>query len=167
MLAPLPIWAVGVGKIIAGALQAVIAAAVVFPIVFFVHAKGQAPTVHISNWPLFVVVLLLASVLSASFGLLIGTSFRPQQVPLVFSILVLPMTLLGCIYYPWARLTPITWLKWAVLVNPLVYMSEGMRAALTPGIQHMPTTVILLAMLAITVALGLVALRKFRERVVS
>jgi ABC-2 type transport system permease protein len=77
------------------------------------------------------------------------------------------MTLLGCIYYPWANLTPITWLKWAVLVNPLVYMSEGMRVSLTPGIKHMNTAAILGAMLVITMGLGLVSLRKFRERVVS
>ncbi|MEP7022126.1 MAG: ABC transporter permease [Pseudonocardiales bacterium] len=167
VLAPLPIWAVGVGKIIAGALQAVVAAAVVFPIVYFVHAKGQAPTVHISNWPLFIVVLLLASVLSASFGLLIGTSFKPQQVPLIFSILVLPMTLLGCIYYPWAKLAPIGWLKFAVLINPLVYMSEGMRASLTPDVPHMNVAVILLVMLAVTGAFALASLRKFRDRVVG
>lgn len=167
VLAPLPIWAVGVGKIIAGALQAIVAAIVVFPIVFLVHAKGQAPSVHIGNWLLFLAVLLIASLLSASLGLLIGTSFQPQQVPLIFAILVLPMTLLGCIYYPWVRLAPIPWLKWAVLVNPLVYMSEGMRASLTPDVPHMATPVILLAMVAITIGLGLLALRKFRERVVS
>jgi ABC-2 type transport system permease protein len=171
VLAPLPIWAVGVGKIVAGALQALVAAAVVFPIVYLVHAKGQAPSVHVDNWPLFVAVLLLSSVLAASFGLLIGTSFAPQQVPLVFSILVLPMTLLGCIYFPWGGLSRIAWLKWSVLVNPLVYMSEGMRAALTPainnGIGHMHPVVILLAMAAITIGLGGLALRKFRDRVLA
>lgn len=167
VLAPLPIWAVGLGKIIAGALQAIVAAAVVFPIVLLVHAKGEGPDVSIGNVPLFAVVLLVASVLSASLGLLIGTSFKPQQVPLVFSILVLPMTLLGCIYYPWAFLTPIPWLKVAVLINPLVYMSEGMRASMTPAVGHMPTAVILLAMVAITVGMALLALRKFRQRVVS
>lgn len=167
VLAPLPIWAVGLGKIIAGALQSIVAAAVVFPIVLLVHAKGQAPDVSIGNAPLFVVVLLLASVMSASLGLLIGTSFKPQQVPLVFSILVLPMTLLGCIYYPWSLLDPIPWLKWSVLINPLVYMSEGMRASMTPNVPHMPTAGILLAMVGITTGLALLALRKFRERVVS
>ena len=167
VLAPLPIWAVGLGKIIAGAMQAIVAAAVVFPIVLLVHAKGQAPDVSIANVPLFVVVLLLASMMSASLGLLIGTSFRPQQVPLVFSILVLPMTLLGCIYYPWAFLTPIAWLKYAVLINPLVYMSEGMRASMTPDVDHMPTAVVLAAMVVISTGMALLALRKFRERVVS
>jgi ABC-2 type transport system permease protein len=167
VLAPLPIWAVGVGKIVAGALQSLVAAAVVFPIVYLVHAKGQAPSVHVDNWPLFVAVLLLASVLAASFGLLIGTSFAPQQVPLVFSILVLPMTLLGCIYFPWAGLDAIPWLRWAVLVNPLVYMSEGLRAALTPSMEHMHPVVILLAMTATTALMGGQALRRFRSRVLS
>lgn len=167
VLAPLPIWAVGVGKIVAGALQSLVAAAVVFPIVYLVHAEGQAPSVHVDNWPLFVVVLLLSSVLAAAFGLLLGTSFAPQQVPLVFSILVLPMTLLGCIYFPWAGLDTIAWLKWAVLVNPLVYMSEGMRAALTPSMGHMHPLVIVLAMTVTTALMGGLALRRFRSRVLT
>jgi ABC-2 type transport system permease protein len=157
---------VGFGKVVAGAIQAALSALVVFPIVMLVHAKGEAPVVHLGNPLLFLVVLLLASFLGASFGLLIGTSFAPQQVPLVFSIIVLPLTLLGCIYYPWATLTPIAWLKYGVLVNPLVYMSEGMRAALTPSVEHMNVAVVLLAMVAATAGLLTVALRKFRQRVV-
>jgi ABC-2 type transport system permease protein len=131
-----------------------------------VHAKNEGPSVHIGNPLLFLTVLVLASFLGASFGLLIGTSFAPQQVPLVFSIIVLPLTLLGCIYYPWANLTPIAWLKYGVLINPLVYMSEAMRAALTPGLPHMNVAVVLLAMVAATAGLLTVSLRKFRQRVV-
>ena len=47
--------------------------------------------------------------------------------PLIFSLLVIPMTFLGAVYYPWKNLTPLPWLKIVVLVNPLIYMSEGMR----------------------------------------
>ena len=54
------------------------------------------------------------------------------------------MTFLGATYYPWARLSPIPWLKVAVLVNPLVYMSEGFRMALTP-VPHMGAGAIYLA----------------------
>jgi ABC-2 type transport system permease protein len=166
VLAPMSVGLVGLGKVFAGAIQAMLSACIVFPIVMFVHAKGQGPTIAHANWPLFVLVLVLASFLGASFGLLIGTSFAPQQVPLVFSIIVLPLTLLGCIYYPWSFLTPIAWLKYAVLVNPLVYMSEGMRAALTPKVDHMNVAVVLLAMAAVTGALLTQSLRKFRQRVV-
>jgi len=167
VLAPMSVGLVGFGKVVAGALQAILSAFVVFPIVMVVHAKGEAPDVDIANPLLFVVVLLLAAFLGASFGLLIGTSFAPQQVPLIFSIIVLPLTLLGCIYYPWATLDPIPWLKYAVLVNPLVYMSEGMRAALTPGLPHMDVGVVLAAMAAATAVLLAQSLRKFRQRVVS
>ena len=166
VLAPMPVALVGFGKVVAGALQAVFAALVVFPIVLVVHAEGQAPDVDVANPLLFVVVLLLAAFLGASVGLLIGTAIAPQHVPLIFSIIVLPLTMLGCIYYPWAALDAIPWLKYLVLLNPLVYMSEGMRAALTPDVPHMHTGFVLAAM---TVATGLLlaqSLRKFRQRVV-
>jgi ABC-2 type transport system permease protein len=166
VLAPMSVNLVGFGKDVNGAMQAMLAAIVVFPIVMNIHAAGQGPTVTGANWGLFALMLVLASFLGASFGLLIGTSFAPQQVPLIFSILVLPLTLLGCIYYPWSTLTPIAWLKYGVLINPLVYMSEGMRAALTPKQGHMPVWVVLLAMIAVTSLLLTQALRKFRQRVV-
>ncbi len=166
VLAPMPVTLVGFGKVVNGAMQAVLAAFVVFPIVMVVHAKGEAPDVDIANPALFLLVLVLASLLGASLGLLIGTSVAPQQVPLIFSIIVLPLTLLGCIYYPWSTLDPITWLKYAVLVNPLVYMSEGMRAALTPDVPHMNVALVLLAMVGATGLMLFQALRKFRQRVV-
>lgn len=167
VLAPMPVYLVGFGKVVNGAMQAMLAAFVVFPIVLLVHAEGQTPQVDIANPALFAVVLVLAAFLGAAFGLLIGTSFAPQQVPLIFSIIVLPLTLLGCVYYPWATLDPIPWLKWGTLVNPLVYMSEAMRAALTPDLPHMNIGVVLLAMFGATAFLLAVSLRKFRDRVVS
>jgi ABC-2 type transport system permease protein len=166
VLAPMSVSLVGFGKVVNGAIQAMLAAVVVFPIVMYVHAAGEGPTVEGANWALFALVLVFAAFLGASFGLLIGTSFAPQQVPLVFSIIVLPLTLLGCIYYPWGTLSPIAWLKYGVLVNPLVYMSEGMRAALTPQLPHMNVAVVLIAMTVATSGLLVVSLRKFRQRVV-
>lgn len=167
VLAPLPVWAVGVGKIANGAVQAIFAALIVFPIVALVHAKGQAPSVHVDNWLTLIVVLLLSSLLGASFGLLIGAGVEPRQVPLIFSGLVLPMSMLGCVYYPWAFLSSIPWLKYFVLVNPLVYMSEGFRTALTPDVPHMNPAAFLTAMVLATAAFTLLSLRSFRKRVVA
>ena len=76
-------------------------------------------------------MLPLAAACRGALGLTIGTRVEPRQVPLMFSILVIPMTFLGAVYYPWSALgRRFPWLKIAVLVNPLVYMSEGFRAAL-------------------------------------
>ena len=104
---------------------------VVFPLALFIPANKVHLSVH---WPYLITLLPLAAVMSAAFGLTIGTRVEPRQVPLIFSLLVIPMTFLGAVYYPWKSLSAIPWLKWAVLINPLVYMSEGMRMALTKGV---------------------------------
>jgi ABC-2 type transport system permease protein len=164
VLAPLPVWAVALEKLVAGALQGVLAALVVFPL----GALIPATPVHLSmHWPLVLTIIPLATLLGAALGLAIGTSVEPRQVPLVFSVIVIPMTFLGAVYYPWDRLGPIAWLKWAVLINPLMYMSEGFRAALTRGIPHMNLLWIYLAMIGYTVLLAWAGMRGFRKRVIQ
>ncbi len=167
VLAPAPVWTVGLAKIFSGATQSMLAAGIVFPVVLLVHAKGQAPSVAIHNVPLFIFVLVFASLLGSAFGLLIGTTFEPRKVPLIFSVVLLPLTFLGCIYYPWSTLSPIPWLKWAVLVNPLVYMSEGLRASLTPSLPHMPILGFSAALVLGVLGLTLLSLRTFHRRVVD
>jgi ABC-2 type transport system permease protein len=167
VLAPVPVWAVALEKIVAGAIQAIIAALVVFPIVDLVHARGAAPVIHVHNWALFVFALVFSSLLAASGGLLIGTMIEPRKITLLFSVIVLPITFLGCVYYPWATLSAIPWLKYLVLLNPLVYMTEALRASLTPQLPHMPVWAFSLALVGGSVGLGLVALRTFHRRVVT
>jgi ABC-2 type transport system permease protein len=167
VLAPAPVWTVGLAKICSGATQSMLAAGIVFPVVLIVHAKNQAPSVAIHNIPLFIFVLLFASLFGSAFGLLIGTTFEPRKVPLIFSVVLLPLTFLGCIYYPWSTLSPIPWLKWAVLANPLVYMSEGLRASLTPSLPHMPIWGFSTALIVGVAGLTLLSLWTFRRRVVD
>jgi ABC-2 type transport system permease protein len=167
VLAPARVWVVGMAKILSGATQSVLAGVVVFPVVLLVHAKGQAPSVSIHDPALFVFVMVFASLLGSAFGLLIGTTFEPRKVPLIFSVVLLPLTFLGCIYYPWATLSPIPWLKYAVLINPLVYMSEGLRASLTPSLPHMPIWGFSLALVLGVVGLTALSLRTFRNRVID
>ena len=77
-----------------------------------------------------------------SLGLLLGTTFEPRNIGLMFGFVVLPLTFLGGTYYQWTRLSPVQvdgihWLQIIVLINPLIYVTEGMRAALTDA-SHMP-----------------------------
>ncbi len=164
VLAPMPVWAVAVEKVASGAIQAVIAALVVFPLAALIPATPVHLSVH---WPYLVTLLPLAAAMSAALGLTIGTRVEPRQVPLIFSLLVIPMTFLGAVYYPWKSLAPLPWLKWAVLVNPLVYMSEGMRMALTNGVPHMPAVAVYGALLAATAILLKLGIEGFKRRVLS
>jgi ABC-2 type transport system permease protein len=164
VMAPLPVWGVAVEKVIAGALQGLLAAAIVFPLATFIPATP----VHLNiSWPELLTFLPLATLLGASLGLAIGTRVKPQQVTLVFSVVIIPVTFLGATYYPWASLDPIPWLKWAVLINPLVYMSEAFRAALTPQIPHMPIQAIYAAMIGSITLLGWVGIDGFKKRVTT
>ncbi|WP_440107121.1 ABC transporter permease [Streptosporangium sp. H16] len=166
-LAPIPVWVVGVEKIVAGAIQGVIAAVVVFLAVLFVHAPGEAPNIDFGRWPLLVAVLVLSSLLTACIGLLIGTLLPPQQLSTLFAIFIVPLMMLGCVYYPWAALEAIPWLQTAVLANPLVYVSEGLRGALSPAVPHMPEAVALAVLAAGTLTTGALSLRSFSRRLVA
>ena len=164
VMSPMPVWGVAVEKIAAGAVQALIAGLVVFPLAAVIPATPVHLHIH---WLVLLTVAPIAAVLSAALGLTMGTRVKPQQVPLLFAIVVLPITFLGAVYYPWTSLAPIRWLQVIVLVNPLVYMCEGFRLALTRDAQHMPVWAIYTGMIAFTVALMWVGIDGFRRRVLS
>ena len=145
--------------------QGVIGGLVVFPLVYLIPAAPVA--VRVASWPLLIAVVLLASLTSGALGLALGTIVRPQQIGLMFAVVVVPITFLGCVYYPWAMLHPIRWLQVLVLVNPLVYMSEGLRAALTPDLPHMPPLLFLGALAAAATILGTIGVRAFVRRTLS
>ena len=131
VMCPLPVWAVAAEKIVFSAMQSMVAAAIVFPLAYYVPATPVVA--HVASWPFLIfLVLVLASLVAGALGLTIGTSVKPQQIGLIFGVVVMPITFLGCVYYPWTALKPLPVLQNAVLLNPIVYMSEGMRAAVTP-----------------------------------
>ena len=165
VMSPLPIEGVALEKVVFSAAQSLVAAGLVFPLAYYIPSTPVQA--HVSSWPFLAVVLVLGGLVSGALGLTIGTSVQPKQIGLIFGVVVVPITFLGCVYYPWATLSHIRWLQVAVLINPIVYISEGLRAALTPGMGHMPNLMIL-AMLAFFFALLMwVGLRGFRRRVVS
>jgi ABC-2 type transport system permease protein len=166
-LAPVPIRVLAIQKVTAGAVQSFIGALIVFPIVLLVHAPGQAPHVHVTNWALFAIILVFSSLLTAALGLLLGTVMDPRKMQMLFAVILLPATMLGCVYYPWAALHDIRWLQIAVLINPMVYMSEGLRAVLTPSLGHMPMWAVLLALVGGTVVFGYLGARTFTKRVLN
>lgn len=165
VMCPLPVWAVAAEKVCFGALQCILSALLVLPLAIYVPATPVYFAV--TSWAMFIGTLILASLVASALGLAIGANVKPQQIGLVFSIVVVPITFLGCVYYTWEILSHLRWLQIAVLVNPIVYMSEGLRSALTPGVPHMPDVAIILAMLASLAILWAIGIRGFRRNVIS
>jgi ABC-2 type transport system permease protein len=163
IMAPLPVWAVGAEKILFAAAQSLFAAALVLPLSLMLSATTVA--IDVQSPLLLVAVALLACLTSGALGLAIGALVRPHKMAVVFAALVVPLTFLGCVYYPWSQLDVVPWLQVGVLINPLVYMSEGLRAALTPGVPHMPTWAFLGVGVLFLGVLWVLAMRLFQRRV--
>ncbi len=164
VLAPLPTRAVGVQKIVTGVFNALFAALLVFPIAYIVPATDVHLDIH---WLTLLTLAPLAAWVAGALGLVLGTKVAPQQVSYLFALVVLPLTFLGCLYYPWKALEAVPWLQVAVLVNPLVYMCEGFRAALTSGSPHMSLWAVYGALLGFAVVLTWVGTDGFERRTVS
>jgi ABC-2 type transport system permease protein len=168
--APCPIWLVAIAKVLSGAAQGLLAALIVFPIAAVIHAPGVHA--HLSvHWPVVITLIPLACVTMTALGLLLGTTFEPRNIGLMFGFVVLPLTFLGGTYYQWTRLAPVQvggvhWLQIIVLVNPLIYVTEGMRAALTEA-SHMPLYVIYPVMIVFCAGFLALGLRNFRRRVLA
>lgn len=164
VLAPAPIATTALAKIVAGALQAVLAALLVFPFAAFLPSTG----IHLSaDWPVFVTVLPLAALAAASLGLALGVTFNPRSGAWLFSVVALPLAFFGCVFYTYDALDPSPVIQNAVLANPLVYMSEGIRAATVAGIPHMSLVAVYAALVGFTVLFTWVGVRGFRRRVVG
>ncbi len=168
--APCPIWLVAMAKVLSGAAQGLIAALIVFPIADFVHARGVTAQISM-HWWVAVTFVPLACVAMAGLGLLLGTIFEPRNIGLMFGFIILPITFLGGTYYPWTHLAPVKigsfhWLQTLVLVNPLIYVNEGMRAAFTDA-PHMHLYIVYPVMVLFGAGFLTVGLTYFRKRVLS
>ncbi|MDQ2728003.1 MAG: ABC transporter permease [Actinomycetota bacterium] len=168
--APCPVWLVAVAKVASGSVQGVIAALIVFPIAAVVHAKGVQA--HLSvHWWIVITIIPLACIAMTSLGLLLGCTFEPRNIGLMFGFVVLPVTFLGGTYYQWTKLAPVKigafhWLQTVVLVNPLIYVAEGLRAGLTHA-SHMHLYVIFPVLIGFCVLFLTLGIRAFRKRVLS
>ena len=162
LLAPIPVALVAVEKVVVGVVQGVVAALVVLPVARVIMGPIAGLTfAHVGE--VLVVVLLGAATFSA-LGLLIGTAISPQQIGLMFSITIAPMIFFGCAYYPWRGLDAVPVAKYLVLINPLVYVAEGMRAALTPSVPHLSLWVVVGALLVLLTSFLTLGVRSFTRR---
>lgn len=164
LLAPTPIALVAVEKIVSGGLQALFGALVVFPIAAFVPSTP----VFLDVQPLVLLTLTpLACITAAALGLTMGSRFSPDTAAYLFGVVALPLSFLGAIFYTWPSLTPVPVLKYALLANPLVYVSEGFRAALVPSEPHLSLAVIYPALILFAVVFTVSGIRGLRQRVVT
>jgi len=165
LLAPIPTRWIAIEKIVMGMVQALLAAGFLLPLARLI--MGPIAGLSLAHVGAAIVVTILGAATFSALGLLIGTAISPQQIGLMFSIIISPMIFFGCAYYPWRGLDAVPWAKYAVLVNPLVYVAEGMRGALTPEVPHMPLPVASLALVALLAVFVTLGVRSFERKAVG
>jgi ABC-2 type transport system permease protein len=165
LLAPIEISWLAIEKVCFGTMQALVAGLAVIPFAWLLLRPGVELNLHS---PLrFACVTLLVALFSACGGLALGCSVDQAHIGLMFSMVLTPMIFFGCTYYPWSALAHFPILQKIVLVNPLVYASEGLRGTLVPQFPHLPVLAVLLGLAVFDVLFLAVGLRKFRGKAVS
>ena len=165
LLAPMDISWVAVEKVVAGTVQALIAGLMVIPAGWLLLRPGVDLNLHAPL--MFALVALLVALFSATGGLALGCSVQQTHIGLMFSLVVAPMIFFGCTYYPWSALNNFPFLQKAVLLNPLVYASEGLRATLVPQFPHLPLVAVFGGLAIFNTMLLAVGIRQFHKKAVS
>jgi len=165
LLAPVPIWLVAAEKIVSGVLQGIVSALFVLPVARLI--MGPIPNLSFAHFGDVLLITVLGAAAFSSLGLFLGTAIQPQQIGLMFGVILAPMIFFGCAYYPWQGLSVVPVMKYAVLINPLVYVAEGMRAVLTPGAPHMSPRIVVVALVIVTAIFWTLGMRSFMKRAVG
>jgi len=165
LLAPLSVLGVALEKVLAGAIHAAVAGLTALPAMMLLMHRVTGVDVH-PRWAVLLPLVALCGLLSAAFGLTIGSQVQPRFSGLLFAVILGPMMLFGCAYYPWAGLAVIGPLQYVFLLNPLVFMSESMRLAVTPDVGHMPVGLLVPGAVAFTGLFLMLGARSFEKRTI-
>jgi ABC-2 type transport system permease protein len=165
LLAPIKISWLAIEKVFFGTLQSLIAGLAVIPAAWLLLRPGVE--LNLRSPLSFASVTLLVALFSACGGLALGCSVSQTQIGLMFSMVLTPMIFFGCAYYPWSALASFPILQKVVLVNPLVYASEGLRGTLVPQFPHLSMLAVFLGLLFFDTLLLGVGLRQFHRKAVS
>jgi ABC-2 type transport system permease protein len=165
LLAPIRIEWLAVEKMISGTVQALISAAIVaLPAKLLLGSNLGLSSEHLGA---FFLIAVLVAIFAAAGGMTLGCSVGQTQIGLIFSLVLAPMIMFGCAYYPWASLASFPILQKLVLINPLVYASEGLRGTLAPQYPHISPMIIIAVLAVIDVVLICVGLNRFQRKAVS
>ncbi|WP_370941894.1 ABC transporter permease [Amycolatopsis sp. cg5] len=162
LLAPAPVAVVALGKVVFGALRGFVAAVVMIPIGLLML---DSVNWNLAAWPITAGLLALGCLSGASLGLAMGTLVSPNHIQLAFSLILTPLMFTGCTQFPWHGLETLRWYQVLCALNPLTYLSEGMRAHLSPTrIPSIPLWVDVLCLLLSIVLAGAVGIWAFARR---
>jgi ABC-2 type transport system permease protein len=164
LLAPMPVPLVAVEKMVFGALRGIISAVLMVPVGLLILPSVSWPAAKL---PPVLGVIVLGSLAGAAIGMTIGTLVTPRRINIMFAVILTPLMFTGCTQFPWRGLDQLRWFQVVCAVNPLTYVSEGMRSVLVPGVPSIPLWLDLSAVLAAILIFGGVGIAGFMRRAID
>jgi ABC-2 type transport system permease protein len=105
--------------------------------------------------------------MGSGLGLTLGTAVKAKSISIVFAVVLTPLLFTGCSQYPWPSLSRLRWFQDLTLLNPLTYMSEGVRASLVPQVPHMRPWIAGIMLIVATILLIFSGVRGFLRRAID
>jgi ABC-2 type transport system permease protein len=161
LLAPMPIPWVAAEKIIFGAIRGVVSAVIMIPVGFLILDNVSWP---LSAYLPVLAVIILGALVGGTIGMVIGTSVPARRIQIMFAVILMPLMFTGATQFPWFLLDKLRWFQVICAINPLTYVSEGMRSILVPGVPHITLWIDIVVMLAAMVIFGAIGIKGFMRR---
>lgn len=161
--APVNVTYIALAKMIVGVIEAWVGAFLVLPISLIFMGSHLKFQMDVKQWLLFILIFLMASVTSATFGLLVGTIIKPMQIAAMFPGLLMPIIFTGAIFFSWDRLSVVPVFKYLILINPLVYINEALRSAFFGQSSAMPLWASIAGIIVFSLGMGWIGIRRFKK----
>ena len=164
LLSPIPVRLLALEKLGYAALRGFVAGAIMAPLGLALVPGTDLAT---RGWPAAIGIAAIGAIGAAGLGMVLGTALAVQRINLIFTAVLTPLLFTGCAQYPWPSLAILRWFQVLTLVNPLTYLSEGMRGTLAPVIPHLAIPVAVSVLSVLAVSLCWLGVRGFVRRAVD
>ncbi len=164
LLAPLPTSMVAVEKMVFSMLRALVATVLIFPLGRLVLGSL---TITWAQVPAVAAFLVLGSAVGAAVGLTLGTLVTASKINIVFALVLTPLLFTGSTQFPWRSLEALPVFQAVCALNPLTYVSEGVRGQLLPEVPHLPGELCALVLLGFLALFTVTGVRGFTRRAID
>lgn len=164
LLAPLPVTWVAAEKLLIATLRGIVGGLLILPLGELILPGG----VDLGGASIggLAVMIVVGGVVGACIGLVLGTAVPPNRIAVAFGLILTPLIFTGATFYPWEALDSLRWFQVITLLNPMTYVSEGMRGALT-DVPHLATGWVALGLAVSLAVFGTLGVRGFVRRAVD
>jgi ABC-2 type transport system permease protein len=164
LLAPLPVWAVAVQKLVVASIRGALATAAVLPAAAVILPGGLGGAALAPAG--LAAVLLVGALTGTTLGLMLGTVVPAHRITVVFATVLTPLMFSGATFASFPALDALPWFQAVALANPVTYVAEALRAVTTTA-PHLGTAYIALGLACSIAVFGTWGLVGFQRRAIG